>query len=220
MTDRNGEREERLNAYGPITAAEVPRRHLTERQAGLVQRLVSAAAEEVDEKEHGSITVRSIAKRAGVAPATAYTYFSSKDHLLSEVLLRRMQALPPSLVDVDRPVADRVSDMVRGMGLGIAESPAVVAACTTALLGTGQDVKRVREQIGAEIHRRLLAALGPDGDPSVLRVLEVTYIGAMLSAGMGHFDAAELPDRLGEAAALLSGAGRPSPGTGTTGEGR
>jgi AcrR family transcriptional regulator len=206
-------------AYGPPAAVEAPRRHLTERQAELVERLVSAAAQEVEDKEYGSITVRSIAKRAGVAPATAYTYFSSKDHLLAEVLWRRMQALPPPLVGVHRPVADRVADVVRDMGLGTVDSPAVIAACTTALLGSGHDVMRVREQIGAEIHRRLQAALGPDGDPAVLRVLEVTYTGAMLSAGMGHLDFAELPERLAEAARLMSGGAAPVRGiTGTVPE--
>ena len=40
------------------------------------------------------LTVRNVARRAGVAPATAYTYFSSKDHLLAEVLWRGMEALP------------------------------------------------------------------------------------------------------------------------------
>lgn len=186
-------------------AAEAPRRHLTERQAELVARLVAAAAGEVEEHGYRSITVRSIARRAGVAPATAYTYFSSKDHLLAEVLRRRMQALPPPLVDLDRPVAERVAEAVREMGLGTVDSPAVVAACTTALLGAGPDVLRVRERIGVEIHRRLQAALGPASDPAVLRVLEVTYIGGMLSAGLGHLDFAELPGRLAEAAALLSG---------------
>jgi AcrR family transcriptional regulator len=188
-----------------VAAVEAPRRHLTERQAELVERLVAAAAEEVEDQGYRAISVRSIARRAGVAPATAYTYFSSKDHLLAEVLWRRMRALPPPLVDLDRPVAERVAEVVREMGLGTVDSPALVAACTSALLGTGFDVKRVREHIGTEIHRRLLAALGPGADPAVLRVLEVTYIGAMLSAGLGHLEFAELPGRLAEAAALLSG---------------
>lgn len=199
-----------MTVPGPATV-EAPRRHLSERQAEVVDRLVAAAADEVEDKEYGAITVRSIAKRAGVAPATAYTYFSSKDHLLAEVLRRRMRALPAPAVDLGRPVAERVADAVLGMGLGTVDSPAVVAACTTALLGTGLDVKRVREHIGTEIHRRLQAALGPDADAAVLRVLEVHYIGAMLSAGMGHLDFAELPGRLAEAAELLcrgaSGAG-------------
>lgn len=189
---------------GMPSAMEAPRRHLTERQAELVQRLVAAAAEEVEQKGYGPITVRSIAKRAGVATATAYTYFSSKDHLLSEVLWRRMQALPPPLVDMELPVAERVAGVVWEMSLGTVDSPQLVAACTTALLAPGPDVQRVRSQIGAEIHRRLQCALGPGCDPAVLRVLETTYIGAMLSAGLGHMDFAELPERLAEAATLLT----------------
>jgi AcrR family transcriptional regulator len=186
------------------SAMEAPRRHLTERQVELVQRLVEAAAEEVEEHGYAPITVRSIAKRAGVATATAYTYFSSKDHLLSEVLWRRMQALPAPLVDLDRPASERVADVVSEMSLGTVDRPDLVAACTTAMLAPGPDVQRVRSQIGAEIHHRLQAALGNGGDPAVLRVLETTYIGAMLSAGLGHIDFSELPDRLAEAAALLT----------------
>ncbi len=190
---------------GAGSATEAPRRHLSERQAEIVERLVAAAEDEVEDRGYGTISVRTIARRAGVAPATAYTYFSSKDHLLAEVLWRRIRALPPPLVDLDRPVADRVSDVVQELGLGTVESPAAVAACSAALLSTGLDVKRVREHIGGEIHRRLQAALGPGADPAVLRVLEVTYIGGMLSAGLGHLGFAELPVRLAEAAALLSG---------------
>jgi AcrR family transcriptional regulator len=146
--------------------------------------------------------VRSIAKRAGVAPATAYTYFSGKDHLLAEVLWRRMQA-SPLLVDVNLPLEDRVSATVRTMGFGTMDTPSV-AVCTTALLADGPDVKRVRTRIGAEIGRRLAAALGPGADPSVLGVLQVTYTGAILSAGMGHLPFDAVPALMAEAVALMS----------------
>jgi AcrR family transcriptional regulator len=185
--------------------AETPRRHLTSRQTAVVDRLVAAAADEVEEHAYDGITVRSIAKRAGVSPATAYTYFSSKDHVLAEVLWRRTRSLPPPLVDLNRPAAERVADVVRHLGLGTVDSPAVVAACTTALLAGSPDVKRIRERIGAEIHRRLQAALGPDADPAMLRVLETMYVGAMLEAGLGHVDFGELPERLREAAELMTG---------------
>ncbi|HEY1733906.1 MAG TPA: TetR/AcrR family transcriptional regulator [Acidimicrobiales bacterium] len=185
---------------------EAPRRHLTSRQTAVVDRLVEAAAAEVEAHAYDGITVRSIAKRAGVSPATAYTYFSSKDHVLAELLWRRTRQLPPPLVDLNRPAADRVADVVRHLGLGTVDSPAVVAACTTALLAGSPDVKRIRERIGAEIHRRLEAALGPDADPRMLRVLETTYVGAMLEAGLGHVGYGDLPERLREAAALMTGA--------------
>jgi AcrR family transcriptional regulator len=178
------------------------RRHLSERQAEVMERLIAAAAEEAEERPYGDMSVRTIAKRAGVAPATAYTYFSGKDHLLAEVLWRRMQA-SPSLVDLTLPLPDRVADTVRTMGFGAMGSPAV-AVCTTALLGDGPDVKRVRSRLGAEIGRRLQAALGTATDQAVLNVLQVTYTGALLSAGMGHLAFDAVPSLMAEATALMT----------------
>jgi AcrR family transcriptional regulator len=186
--------------------AEQPgRRHLSERQAEVMERLIAAAAEEAEERPYADTSVRTIARRAGVAPATAYTYFSGKDHLLAEVLWWRMQA-SPSLVDLNLPLPDRVADTVRTMGFGAMGSPAV-AVCTTALLGDGPDVKRVRSRLGAEITRRLEAALGGDEDPAVLNVLQVTYTGALLSAGMGHLAFEAVPTLMAEATALMTRAG-------------
>jgi AcrR family transcriptional regulator len=201
---------ESLPDDGPLGSVPAPasghqpgRRHLSERQAEAVERLVVAAAEEVEVVDYRDISVRSIAKRAGVAPATAYTYFSSKDHLLAEVLWRRMQSAP-ALVDLSLPLPERVADAVRTMGFGAMDNPAVVAACTTAMLGEGPDVKHVRARIGAEIVTRLDAAMGPDADPAVLRVLQITYTGAILSAGMGHLRFETLPDLMAEAASLMT----------------
>ncbi len=189
----------------PDTSPQPGRRHLSERQAEVMDRLVAAAADEAEERPYGEITVRTIAKRAGLAPATAYTYFSGKDHLLAEVLWRRMQS-SPSLVDINLPLGDRVAATVRAMGFGTMETPAV-AVCTTALLSDGPDVKRVRTRIGVEIGRRRAAALGPDVDPSVLNVLQVTYTGAVLSAGMGHLPFEAVPALMAEAVALMTGGG-------------
>ena len=174
-----------------------------------MERLIAAAAEEAEERPYAEISVRTIAKRAGVAPATAYTYFSGKDHLLAEVLLQRAQG-SPSLVDLTLTLPDRVADTARTMGFG-AMGSAAVAVCTTALLGDGPDVKRVRSRLGAEITRRLAAALGAGVDPAVLNVLQVTYTGALLSAGMGHLAFDAVPPLMGEATALMTGTGTGTP---------
>jgi AcrR family transcriptional regulator len=192
-----------------VPAEQPGRRHLSERQAEVMERLVVAAAEEAEERPYADISVRTIAKRAGVAPATAYTYFSGKDHLLAEVLWRRMQS-SPSLVDLTLRLPDRVADTVRTMGFGAMGSPAV-AVCTTALLGDGPDVKRVRSRLGAEIGRRLEGALGSGGTPAVLDVLQVTYTGALLSAGTGHLAFDAVPTLMAEATALMT---RPDTGAG------
>lgn len=188
-------------------AASVPadlpvRRHLSERQAEVVERLLAAAAGEAGERPYAEISVRTIAKRAGVAPATAYTYFSGKDHLLAEVLWRCVQA-SPHLVDLTLDLPERVAEVARTMGFA-SMGPDAVAACTTALLGDGPDVKRVRARIGAEIGRRLAAALGDGRDPAVLPVLQVTYTGALLSAGMGHLDVDAVPRLMSDATALMA----------------
>jgi len=93
------------------------------------------------------------------------------------------------------------------MGFGAMDNPAVVAACTTAMLGEGPDVKEVRARIGAEIARRLEGAMGPDADPAVLGVLQITYTGAILSAGMGHLRFETLPGMMAQAAVLMTGGG-------------
>jgi len=125
------------------------------------------------------------------------------------VLLRRAQA-SPGLVDLTLSLPERMADTARTMGFGTMGS-AAVAVCTTALLGDGPDVKRVRSRLGAEITRRLAAALGAGIDPAVLNVLQVTYTGALLSAGMGHLAFDAVPPLMAEATALMTGTGARAP---------
>ncbi|HEY5109896.1 MAG TPA: helix-turn-helix domain-containing protein [Acidimicrobiales bacterium] len=187
----------------PVVDIEATRRRLTARQAEAVAVLVRAAEQETEEVGYDGLTVRGVARRAGVAPATAYSYFSSKDHLLAEVLWRRMEALPPVDTDLSVPVAKRVARTVRDMTPFAAESPALIDACTVALISTSPDVSHLRDRIGAQTHRRLTAALGPGVDPRVVRVLEAAYSGALLTAGTGHMSFLDVPAFVAEAATLL-----------------
>ena len=184
---------------------EATRRRLSPRQVEVVAQLVRATEEEVEIVGYAGLTVRSVARRAGVAPATAYNYFSSKDHLLAEVLWRGMQALPPVDTDRSRPVYDRVADAVRAMVLLTTESPALVDASNQALLSNGADVKHLRDRIGGEIHHRLASAVGPDIDPMVVRVLQTSFSGALLAAGMGHLSSMDIPEFVAGAAVLMLG---------------
>jgi AcrR family transcriptional regulator len=184
---------------------EPPRRSLTTRQAAVVQRLTGAALREIRAKGYDGLTVRNVAARAGVAAATAYTYFASKDHLIAEVFWSRLRALSEPRVEKRRPPAARVRVAFGAVTTFLAAEPALAAATTTALLAADPDVKHLRDRIGAEIRRRLAAALGEDHDPEVLAALELAVGGAMLQAGMGHMTYEELPDRIAGVAALLRG---------------
>jgi AcrR family transcriptional regulator len=185
------------------TAAELPRRLPTERQAKIVQRLTQAAVREIRSRGYDGFTVRNVAARAGVAPATAYTYFASKDHLIAEVFWRRIRALPDLRVDGRRAPSVRVEAALRDLTSLLADEPELAAASTTAMLASDPDVKHIRDRVGAEIRRRLEVALGDDDGEAVLTALELAVAGAMIRAGMGHLSYAELPQRIADVAALL-----------------
>ena len=120
----------------PAADVEATRRRLTARQAEVVANLVRAAEEETEEVGYAGLTVRGVARRAGVAPATAYTYFSSKDHLLAEVLWRRMEVLPPADTATGVPMPERVERTIRAMIPFAGESTDLIDACTIALISS------------------------------------------------------------------------------------
>jgi hypothetical protein len=88
------------------------------------------------------------------------------------------------------------------------EGTALIDACTVALISPNPDVAHLRDRIGALTHRRLTTALGAGADPRIVRVLEASYSGALLSAGTGHRSFLDIPAFVAGAAELLvAGAG-------------
>lgn len=185
------------------TALLTPRRHLSDRQAATVGRLLDAAVEELRAVGYDELSVRNVARRAGVAPATAYNYFASREHLVTEVFWLRLQAHPETRLDRRRTAAHRVGATLSGLALLVADEPELAAACTAAMLSGDPDVKVLRDRIGLEWRRRLQVALDGDAGPDALTALEFAVSGAMLRAGMGHLDYADLPRDLTRTAELV-----------------
>ena len=65
----------------------------------------------------------------------------------------------------------------------------------------------MRDRIGAEIHRRITSAIGPDADHG-RSALEMTFFGALVQAGSGAFTYRQIADRLGLtwSSSILAGA--------------
>src|SRR5690348_1422336 len=166
------------------------------RQEETFRKVLTAGIEMLRESSYADLTVRAVAARAKVAPATAYTYFSSKNHLIAEVYFDLIKQVP-YFTDVNDPMPERVEKVLRAMTLTVADEPEVAAACTAALLsGNDETVRKVRDRIGLEIHRRIRSALGPDSDPRVVSALEMTFFGALVNAGSGAFTYHQIADRL------------------------
>ncbi|WP_459963293.1 TetR/AcrR family transcriptional regulator [Nocardia sp. IFM 10818] len=178
---------------------EATRRRLTEKQADTVDRLTRAAMEVLSREGFAGLTVRMVAAAAGVGTATAYTYFSSKEHLVAEMFWRRLAATEPPATEEPDPTA-RVVAVLRQIAMLVADDPQLAGAVTAALLGTDPDVAHLRLRIGREIRQRLVDALGEPADPEIVETLELLYAGALVRAGMGYASYAEIADLLEKSA--------------------
>jgi AcrR family transcriptional regulator len=194
-----------MSSTAPETFVESPRRALSVRQADTVQKLTDAAVDEVERVGFDALTVRSVAKRAGVAPATAYTYFASKEHLVTEAFWRLLATLPEPKVDAKRPPATRVRQAFRDMSKLFVARPELVSACTVAMVADDPDVKQLRDRFAYEIHRRFVLALGPQARPGILEALDLAMAGVLLRAGTGHMSHADVPGKMADVARLLLG---------------
>lgn len=174
------------------------------RQEETFRKLVGAGLATLRGSSYADLTVRGVAARARVAPATAYTYFSSKNHLIAEIYLDLVRQVP-YFTDVNDIRINRVQQALRSLALVVADEPEVAAACTTALLSNDAAVRTVRDRIGTEIHKRIRSALGPEADTRTVAALEMSYFGALVHAGSGAFTYRQIADRLAYVVGLILG---------------
>jgi AcrR family transcriptional regulator len=182
-------------------AREAPRNR---RQEETFRKVLAAGIETLRENSYADLTVRAVAARAKVAPATAYTYFSSKNHLIAEVYLDLVRRVP-YFTDVNEPMQTRVDKALRHLALVVADEPEVAAACTTALLSGGVDpaVRSARDRGSNQTHRHITSAIGPDADPRSVSALEMTFFGALVNAASGAYTYHQIADRLGYVVGLI-----------------
>ena len=179
-------------------------RRRNRRQEETIRKVLDAAVEMLRESSDSDLTMRAVAARAGVAPATAYTYFSSKNALVAEVYLRLVRNVP-LFTDVNQTTQQRVTAQLRELGLLVADEPELAAAATTALMGDEPEVRPVRDKIGLEVRRRIASALGPGAWPEVLTTLEMIFYGALVQAGTKSLTYYQMADRLDSVIGLIMG---------------
>lgn len=178
------------------------RQSLNARQAETVERLMAAGLAELGAVGHEALTIRSVAMRAGVSPATAYTYLASKNHLYAELFWRFLTEDADPEPSAANPVA-RLQRVTRRLVERLAEAPHLAAAATPALLGTDPDVERLRVKIGHEFVNRFHTALGSGADPHLLEAITLAFFGALLQGGMGLMTYAEMADQLEAVVAVI-----------------
>jgi AcrR family transcriptional regulator len=176
-------------------AVESTRRRLSGKRADTVRRLGRATVEVLREVGYHDLTLQAVAAQAGVARATAYTYFSSKDHLIAEVYWRRLaMEQPPESSSAD--VKTRVIAVLRRLAFLIADEPALAYAIRVVINSSDPDVELLRAEIIKHTHELISAAVADDADEETVSLLELVYSGAMVRAGAGRASYADVADQL------------------------
>lgn len=176
------------------------------RQAETVEKLFTAASELLREVGHEQMTIRTVAQRAGVSPATAYTYFASKDHLFGE-LFARLFVDPDELPLTESSPHARTREVMSYLASVIAGFPELAAAVNKGLLASEPEVERLRLEIGGRWVGYLRNALGADVEEGVIETLTYAFTGALLQSGIGLTSYADLDAVLGQVADVVVGQG-------------
>ncbi|WP_197373958.1 TetR family transcriptional regulator [Mycolicibacterium baixiangningiae] len=167
------------------------------------RRVFHAAAALLDECTDSGLSMPALAARARLAPAAVSARFPSIDAVLAELYLHRVSSLP-LVVDPDAPAAARVSGQLRAVTLVMADEPTLAAACSRALLRADDPaVRSTRDQIGAEVQRRIAAALGTGAWPEVQATLETVFWGALLQVHSRAIDYRDMATRLDTMLSLI-----------------
>jgi AcrR family transcriptional regulator len=185
------------------TVGSTTTRRSDRRPGQTIRKVLDAGLEELRQSSYANLTMRAVAQRAGVSPASAYTYFSSKSALVAAVYLRLLRELPLH-TDVNDTTKTRVSATMRDMALVVANEPELTAGCGAALMADDPAVIPLRTEIAAEVSRRIAAALGPGWPRPVLSTLQMTYAGALMTARFLTYP--EIAGQLDEAVNLILGA--------------
>jgi AcrR family transcriptional regulator len=193
-----------MSSEAVTAVTDLGERRRNRRQEETIRKVLDAAVELLRETSYSDLTMRMVAARAGVSPATAYTYFRSKNALIAEVYLRLVREVP-LFTDVNQTTQQRVTAQLRELSLLVADEPELAAAATTALMGNEPEVRGVRDKIGMEVHRRIASALGPGAWPEVLATLELIFYGALVHAGTRSATYYQMADRLDSVIALIMG---------------
>ena len=162
-------------------------RRLTAAQQATRKEIIDAALAIAAEEGYDALTTRTVAARAGVAIGTVYRYFTSKDHILVEVMFdwsRRFEQSVAESLPAAASAADRIAEVFDRFAARAGRRPLLAAAMVRAAASSDLTVIAMRGDQRSVTSRLIELAIGdvdiPDRD-DVLAVFEDVAFAAMLN---------------------------------------
>jgi AcrR family transcriptional regulator len=183
-------------------------------QAARRARALAAARGLAERGGYGAVTMDAVAERSGIARATLYRYFASKDHMLGEVTLgwggeivARLRVRPPR----GRTAGARVGEVFARVIEIAAAHPRLTEASVAAALSEDPSAAAVHQGavslVGAYIDSAMGMEAREDRD-TLARVLGHVFLSVLIQLTRGRASRAEAEEELRGAARLLLDRGR------------
>jgi AcrR family transcriptional regulator len=198
----------------------LPLESMTSRQLIRRATLIEAVTELVGDVGHEAVQMRDVAQRSGVALATAYRYFRSKEHLFGAALEEWQQRLTRRTMAAGRaPQSDPLSgvlEYLRRAQRAFGRNPKMTALMLQMMTSTDPDVGAAIDRMNktnAEMFERLLQGFPTEDIPNlsfVLNAILTSAITAMLARSMSLDEAQARVEWAARAALGHAEAQRPS----------
>ncbi len=158
---------------------------------------------------YDAVTMRGVAKEAGVSAPTAYQHFASKDHLLVEVMIDRVNATTAAVTAkpeqgwtaIDRTVATLRRAMRR-----VEDEPNLYIAMMRSYISGVPEVAHVRTGMETSMQSWVdtaLASTEVDDRDAVIAILEAVLFAGMVGLVTGGKQPHDVADDLERAARRL-----------------
>jgi len=198
-----------LNETANVTA--VDGSPLTPKALVRRQRIVESAIELGSEGGYDAVHMRVVAERAGVALATVYRYFESKDHLLSAAVSEWTAQLQARLArqpaQGDDPV-EQLVDVLRRASRALERRPLFAAALIRALASPDPGVESAAHRVGRQIRAMaepILVDLSEEEVDGIVAVLGHVWNSSLMNWANGRASISSIGNELENAARLLVG---------------
>ena len=184
-------------------------RPLSPAQAATRRALLDAAIELALEGGYDAVTMRAVARRAGLSPPTAYQHFASKDHLLVEVMIDRVTSTTAAVTskpERGRTAIDRTVATLRRAMRRVEAEPNLYIAMIRAYISGVPEVAHVRTGMETSMQTWVdtaLASTPVDDRDAVVAILEAVLFAGMVGLVTGGKQPRDVADDLERAARRL-----------------
>jgi TetR/AcrR family transcriptional regulator, cholesterol catabolism regulator len=198
----------------PVERAEssvVPLADMTSRQLIRRAKLIEAVIDLIAEVGAEAVQMRDVAQRSGVALATVYRYFNSKDHLLAAALEDWQRRLTRRILasrggETDQDPLPGILEYLRRAQRAFYRNPEMTALMLQAATSTDPDVRAGIEQMNrtnAEMFNKLLEGVAPENVPNITFGLNAALSNALAAVLTGMMTLEESLNRVEWVARVL-----------------